>query len=88
MSDGKLVVAHAGLKEEMQGRASTRVREFALYGETTGESDEFGRPIRLDWVQNYRGGASVVYGHVAVTEARAPAEGAGRLHRRGTLAAA
>jgi protein phosphatase len=59
-----------GLKEEMQGRASARVREFALYGETTGESDEFGRPIRLDWVQNYRGGALVVYGHVAVTELR------------------
>ena len=70
LDDGKLVVAHAGLKEEMQGRASARVREFALYGETTGESDEFGRPIRLDWVQNYRGGALVVYGHVAVTELR------------------
>jgi protein phosphatase len=70
LDDGKLVVAHAGLKEEMQGRASARVREFALYGETTGESDEFGRPIRLDWAQNYRGGALVVYGHVAVTEPR------------------
>ena len=70
LDDGKLVVAHAGLKEDMQGRASARVREFALYGETTGESDEFGRPIRLDWAQNYRGGALVVYGHVAVTEPR------------------
>lgn len=28
--DGKLVVAHAGLKESMQGRGSGKVREFAL----------------------------------------------------------
>jgi protein phosphatase len=68
--DGKLVVAHAGLKEDMQGRASRRVRDFALYGETTGETDEFGFPIRLDWAQNYRGSAMVVYGHVAVSEPR------------------
>ena len=40
--DGKLVVAHAGMKESMQGRGSGAVREFALYGETTGETDEFG----------------------------------------------
>lgn len=70
LDDGKLVVAHAGLKEDMQGRASGRVRDFALYGETTGETDEFGYPIRLDWAQNYRGRALVVYGHVAVSEAR------------------
>ena len=70
LDDGKLVVAHAGLKEEMHGRASGRVRDFALYGETTGETDEFGLPVRLDWAQNYRGRALVVYGHVAVAEAR------------------
>jgi protein phosphatase len=70
LDDGKLVVAHAGLKEDMQGRASGRVRDFALYGETTGETDEFGFPIRLDWAQNYRGRALVVYGHVAVAEPR------------------
>ena len=34
--DGKLLVAHAGMKEEMQGRGSGKVRDFALYGETTG----------------------------------------------------
>ena len=47
--EGKLVVAHAGLKEEMHGRGSGRVREFALYGETTGETDEFGLPVRHNW---------------------------------------
>jgi protein phosphatase len=54
----------------MQGRASGRVRDFALYGETSGETDELGFPIRLDWAQNYRGRALVVYGHVAVSEPR------------------
>lgn len=64
----KLVVAHAGMKKELQGRASGRVREFALYGETTGETDEFGLPIRLNWAEEYRGGATVVYGHTPVIE--------------------
>lgn len=46
LDDGKLVVAHAGLREELQGRGSGYVRNFALYGETTGEIDEFGFPVR------------------------------------------
>ncbi|MFO0889501.1 MAG: polynucleotide kinase-phosphatase [Isosphaeraceae bacterium] len=66
--DGKLVVAHAGMKEEMQGRGSARVRDFALYGETTGETDEFGLPVRFDWASEYRGTAMVVYGHTPVPE--------------------
>ncbi len=60
---GKLVVAHAGMKESMQGRGSGKVREFALYGETTGETDEYGLPVRYDWAGEYRGQATVVYGH-------------------------
>ncbi len=60
---GKLVVAHAGMKEAMQGRGSGRVRDFALYGETTGETDEFGLPVRYNWAAEYRGTAMVVYGH-------------------------
>ena len=69
LDDGKLVVAHAGLKESLQGRASGKVREFALFGETTGETDEFGLPVRYDWAQEYRGRARVVYGHSPVPEA-------------------
>jgi protein phosphatase len=69
LDDGKLVVAHAGMKEEMQGRGSAGVREFALYGETTGENDEFGLPVRLDWASEYRGRATVVYGHTPISEA-------------------
>jgi protein phosphatase len=69
LDDGKLVVAHAGLKEQYIGRASNRVRQFALYGETTGETDEFGLPVRYNWASEYRGNASVVYGHTPVPEA-------------------
>ncbi len=70
LDDGKLVVAHAGLKEAYQGRSSRRVRDFALFGETTGETDDFGLPIRADWAADYRGDAAVVYGHTTVEEPR------------------
>jgi protein phosphatase len=68
LDDGKLVVAHAGMLEQYQGRASGRVRSFALYGETTGESDEYGLPIRFNWAADYRGSAMVAYGHTPVPE--------------------
>jgi protein phosphatase len=68
LDQGNLVVAHAGMKEEMQGRGSGAVREFALFGETTGETDEFGLPIRYNWAAEYRGRATVVYGHTPVPE--------------------
>ena len=70
LDQGNLVIAHAGLKEEMHGRGSGRVREFALYGETTGETDEFGVPVRYNWAADYRGKAAVVYGHTPVSEAQ------------------
>ena len=63
---GRLVVAHAGLPEEMHGRGSRAVRQFAMYGETTGEIDEFGLPVRYPWARDYRGDARVVYGHTPV----------------------
>ena len=69
LDDGKLVVAHAGMKEEFQGRGSGAVRSFALYGETTGETDEYGLPIRYNWAKDYRGKPLVVYGHTPVPEA-------------------
>ncbi|MCY2932358.1 MAG: polynucleotide kinase-phosphatase [Planctomycetota bacterium] len=68
LDEGKLVVAHAGMRQEMQGRGSGKVREFALYGETTGETDEFGLPVRYNWAAEYRGQAMVVYGHTPVPE--------------------
>ena len=69
LDDGKLVVAHAGLKESYHGRSSGRVRSFALYGDTTGETDEYGLPVRYPWAQEYRGRAMVAYGHTPVPAA-------------------
>lgn len=63
------MVAHAGLAEELQERSSGKVRSFAMYGETTGETDEFGLPIRYNWSTEYRGKAAVVYGHTPVARA-------------------
>ena len=68
LDGGRLVVAHAGLKEAYQGRASGRVRSFAMYGETTGETDEYGLPVRYPWAEEYRGSAMVLYGHTPTVE--------------------
>ncbi len=69
LDGGRLVVAHAGLIERYHGRASGRVREFCLYGQTTGETDEYGLPVRSPWATEYRGRAVVVYGHTPVPAA-------------------
>src|SRR5690348_3133820 len=69
LDGGRLVVAHAGLIERYHGRASGRVREFCLYGQTTGETDEYGLPVRYPWAAEYRGRAVVVYGHTPVPAA-------------------
>ncbi len=63
LDGGDLVVCHAGLPEKYHGRTSGRVRSHALYGDTTGETDEFGLPVRYPWAEEYRGRATVVYGH-------------------------
>ena len=66
---GRLVVAHAGLRAEMHGRGSGKVRDFALYGETTGETDDYGLPVRYNWAADYRSAALVAYGHTPVLNA-------------------
>jgi protein phosphatase len=66
LDEGRLAVAHAGVAERMQGRASARVRSFCLYGQTTGETDEYGLPVRYPWAEDYRGRATVLYGHTPV----------------------
>lgn len=70
LDGGRLVVAHAGLRERFHGRASNRVRAFGLYGETSGETDEYGLPVRYPWALEYRGAATVVYGHTPVADAQ------------------
>ncbi|MBV9450107.1 MAG: polynucleotide kinase-phosphatase [Streptosporangiaceae bacterium] len=66
LDGGRLVVSHAGLIERYHGRTSGRVREFCLYGQTTGETDEYGLPVRYPWAEEYRGKAMVLYGHTPV----------------------
>jgi protein phosphatase len=68
LADGRLVVAHGGLKESLQGRLSKRVEAFALFGDTTGEIDEYGLPVRRNWALDYHGRAAVIYGHTPVTD--------------------
>ena len=67
LDDGKLVVAHAGLREEMHGRVSGRVRDVAVHGEKTGATDQYGN-FRYKWAVDYHGEALVVYGHTPVAE--------------------
>lgn len=69
LDEGRLAVSHAGLLEEMIGLAHRSIRDFGLYGETTGEIDEFGLPVRYQWALDYRGKTAVVYGHTPVPEA-------------------
>ena len=70
LDEGRLVVAHAGLREDLIGRESAAAERFALYGDTTGETDAMNLPIRRDWAAEYRGTAAIVYGHTAVPEAK------------------
>ena len=69
LDGGRLAVAHAGITESMIGRASGAIRGFTMYGETTGETDEFGLPVRHNWAAEYRGTVQIVYGHTPVLEA-------------------
>lgn len=68
--EGKLVAVHAGLKEKLHGRESKKIRDLAMFGETTGEVDEFGLPIRVRWSESYKGSAFVVYGHTPQARAK------------------
>jgi diadenosine tetraphosphatase ApaH/serine/threonine PP2A family protein phosphatase len=70
LDNNRLVVAHAGLEERLHGRHSKSVRDLCLYGPTTGELDDRGLPVRLDWAADYSGVAVVVYGHTPVREPR------------------
>jgi len=69
LDGGRLVVAHAGIKESMIGRMSRRITHFCLFGDATGERTPDGLPVRRDWARDYRGQALIVYGHTPVETA-------------------
>ncbi|GGH83965.1 diadenosine tetraphosphatase ApaH/serine/threonine PP2A family protein phosphatase [Pullulanibacillus pueri] len=71
LDEGKLIVAHAGIKERDIGKPmNKRIKTFVLYGDITGDTDFEGRPIRLDWAKKYHGESWIVYGHTPVHEPR------------------
>lgn len=70
LDDGKLVVCHAGLPANLQGRSSGYVRDFCLYGDPSGLMDEYGLPERNDWAKDYNGSALVAYGHCPELETK------------------
>ncbi len=70
LDEGRLVVAHAGIKEKDIGLTNKKVKSFVLYGDVTGETDSTGFPIRRDWAKTYKGSAWIVYGHTPVKEPR------------------
>ncbi|GAA0325378.1 bis(5'-nucleosyl)-tetraphosphatase PrpE [Bacillus carboniphilus] len=70
LDEGKLVLAHAGIKESLIGKQGGKVKTFVLYGDITGETHENGRPVRRDWAKDYKGDAVIVYGHTPLKEVR------------------
>jgi protein phosphatase len=70
LDDGKLIVAHAGIRHDYIGRTDNKVKTFVLYGDITGETYADGRPVRRDWAKSYEGEAWVIYGHTPVSQVR------------------
>lgn len=68
LDEGKLVVAHAGIKEDMIGDDSKQTENFCLYGDVDYEALMAGEVIRKPWATNYKGEALVVYGHTVVDD--------------------
>jgi protein phosphatase len=66
LDHGRLVVAHAGIREDMIGRTSDSVRRFCLFGDTDNQHDAHGLPIRYHWAADYSGEPAIVYGHTPV----------------------
>jgi protein phosphatase len=69
LDGGNLVVAHAGLPQDLHSIDSPRARDVALFGTPTGQRDEYGIKILADWAHAYEGEAVIVWGHLPVAEA-------------------
>lgn len=70
LDGGNLVVAHAGLPQELHGLDTPQARDVALFGTPTGQRDAFGLKVYVDWAHAYKGNAMVVWGHLPVAESR------------------
>lgn len=70
LDDGRLIIAHAGIRREYIGQYGSKVKTFVLYGDINGSKHPDGSPIRKDWARCYEGDAWIVYGHTPVPNAR------------------
>ncbi|EGL83581.1 metallophosphoesterase [Caldalkalibacillus thermarum TA2.A1] len=70
LDGGRLIVSHAGIRQDMIGKHNKAVKTFCLYGDITGEKDNDGFPVRRDWAKHYTGEAWIVYGHTPVKKPR------------------
>jgi protein phosphatase len=70
LDQGRLIIAHAGIREDYIGKNNSKVKTFVLYGDITGQTNPDGTPVRRDWAKNYNGKAVIVYGHTPVKEPR------------------
>lgn len=67
---GKLIIAHAGIRKDYIGKSNKKVKTFVLYGDITGAKHPDGSPLRRDWAQYYDGEPWIIYGHTPVMEPR------------------
>lgn len=70
LDNQKLVIAHAGIREDYIGQYHNKVKTFVLYGDITGEVHGDGSPVRRDWAKYYKGKSIIVYGHTPVSNVR------------------
>lgn len=70
LDEQKLVIAHAGIREDYIGQYHSKVKTFVLYGDITGEAHADGSPVRRDWAKHYNGKPIIVYGHTPVRNVR------------------
>jgi protein phosphatase len=70
LDDGKLIVAHAGIRSDFVGKTTSKVKTFVLYGDITGRTNPDGTPERLDWAKEHKGTPVIVYGHTPVERVR------------------
>ena len=70
LADGKLAVAHAGIRDDMLGQSSDFITRFTRFGDVRGFAPD-GMPIRHDWAAeraNGEDGALICYGHTPQDE--------------------
>jgi diadenosine tetraphosphatase ApaH/serine/threonine PP2A family protein phosphatase len=70
LDGGRLVVAHAGMRADLQGLETEDAQNFALYGSVDPEADAFKMPPPDNWAGDYQGSALVVYGHTPIARPR------------------